>query len=122
MKHHCFAKLCGAGLEFSDVYTALGAEVTFIEALDNLMPGFDREIARFAERKLISQRPVDYHTGVLASKVTPGVPGVKPAEVDLMDVHTKEHVDTLELDAVLVATGRAPFTQGERAHGSFCIR
>merc|ERR1712157_156224 len=32
------------GLEFSDVYTALGSEVTFIEALPNLMPTFDREI------------------------------------------------------------------------------
>lgn len=37
------------GLEFSDVYTALGSEVTFIEALPNLMPTFDREIAKQAE-------------------------------------------------------------------------
>lgn len=41
------------GLEFSDVYTALGSEVTFIEAVDNLMPGFDREIARLGQRLLI---------------------------------------------------------------------
>ena len=34
------------GLEFSDVYTALGSEVTFIEAVDKIMPGFDNEIAR----------------------------------------------------------------------------
>ena len=33
------------GLEFSDVYTALGSEVTFIEAMDTLMPTFDKEIA-----------------------------------------------------------------------------
>merc|ERR1719321_862009 len=31
------------GLEFSDVYTALGSEVTFIEAMDKMMPGFDGE-------------------------------------------------------------------------------
>ena len=37
------------GLEFSDVYTALGSEVTFIEALPNIMPGFDREIAETCE-------------------------------------------------------------------------
>ncbi len=60
------------GLEFSDVYTALGSEVTFIEALDNLMPGFDREIAKLAQRLLIQSRPIDYHTGVIATKVTPG--------------------------------------------------
>lgn len=34
------------GLEFSDVYTALGSEVTFVEAMPNIMPGFDSEIAK----------------------------------------------------------------------------
>jgi dihydrolipoamide dehydrogenase len=34
------------GLEFSDVYTALGSEVTFVEAMPNIMPGFDTEIAK----------------------------------------------------------------------------
>jgi dihydrolipoamide dehydrogenase len=34
------------GLEFSDVYTALGCEVTFVEAMPNIMPGFDKEIAK----------------------------------------------------------------------------
>ncbi|WVZ96565.1 hypothetical protein U9M48_042187 [Paspalum notatum var. saurae] len=72
------------GLEFSDVYTALGSEVTFVEALDQLMPGFDPEIAKLAQRVLINPRKIDYHTGVFASKV----------------------------DAALIATGRAPFTKG----------
>lgn len=63
------------GLEFSDVYTALGCEVTFVEAMPNIMPGFDKEIARLAERVLIKPRAIDYVTGVIASKVTPGVPG-----------------------------------------------
>lgn len=42
---------------------------------------------------------------------TAGVPGVEPVKVELTDFKTKELVDTLEVDAVLVATGRAPFTQ-----------
>jgi len=46
-------------LEFSDVYTALGSEVTFIEALPELLPTFDREIAKLAERLLIRDRPID---------------------------------------------------------------
>ena len=100
------------GLEFSDVYTALGSSVTFIEALDRIMPGFDTEIAKMAQRLLITPRNIDYHTGVFASKVTPGVPGVKPVMVELIDAKTKAHVETLELDAVLVATGRAPYTAG----------
>eukprot|EP00747_Dinoflagellata_sp_TGD_P155579 gnl/TRDRNA2_/TRDRNA2_177594_c0_seq1.p1 gnl/TRDRNA2_/TRDRNA2_177594_c0~~gnl/TRDRNA2_/TRDRNA2_177594_c0_seq1.p1 ORF type:complete len:621 (-),score=143.74 gnl/TRDRNA2_/TRDRNA2_177594_c0_seq1:411-2273(-) len=100
------------GLEFSDVYTALGSEVSFVEALDNIMPGFDREVARLAERVLIKPRKIEYFTGVFATKVTPGIPGKQPVQIELTDAKTKEVVDTLEPDAVLVATGRAPFTEG----------
>lgn len=60
------------GLEFSDVYTALGSSVTFIEALDRIMPGFDLEIAKLAQRVLIQPRNIDYHTGVLAAKARSG--------------------------------------------------
>lgn len=98
------------GLEFSDVYTALGSEVTFIEALPNIMPTFDREIAKQAERLLIRERPIDYRTGVFASEVTPGIPGVKPVTIKMIDAKTKEHVETLEVDAAMVATGRVPNT------------
>ncbi|AEE75888.1 unnamed protein product [Arabidopsis thaliana] len=99
------------GLEFSDVYTALGSEVTFIEALDQLMPGFDPEISKLAQRVLINPRKIDYHTGVFASKITPARDG-KPVLIELIDAKTKEPKDTLEVDAALIATGRAPFTNG----------
>eukprot|EP00617_Octactis_speculum_P002387 CAMPEP_0185780032 /NCGR_PEP_ID=MMETSP1174-20130828/97788_1 /TAXON_ID=35687 /ORGANISM="Dictyocha speculum, Strain CCMP1381" /LENGTH=480 /DNA_ID=CAMNT_0028469419 /DNA_START=164 /DNA_END=1606 /DNA_ORIENTATION=- len=99
------------GLEFSDVYTALGSEVTFIEALPDLMPGFDREIAKLAERILIKPRKIDYRLGVFASEVTPGIPGVKPVTIKMIDAETKEHVETLEVDACMVATGRIPNTK-----------
>ncbi|PQP93007.1 dihydrolipoyl dehydrogenase 1 chloroplastic [Prunus yedoensis var. nudiflora] len=99
------------GLEFSDVYTALGSEVTFIEALDQLMPGFDPEIGKLAQRVLINPRKIDYQTGVFASKITPAKDG-KPVTIELIDAKTKEPKDTLEVDAALIATGRAPFTQG----------
>ncbi|PUZ56641.1 hypothetical protein GQ55_5G342600 [Panicum hallii var. hallii] len=99
------------GLEFSDVYTALGSEVTFVEALDQLMPGFDPEIGKLAQRILINPRKIDYHTGVFASKITPAKDG-KPVLIELIDAKTKEHKETLEVDAALIATGRAPFTKG----------
>ncbi|KAI4311094.1 hypothetical protein MLD38_036021 [Melastoma candidum] len=99
------------GLEFSDVYTALGSEVTFVEALDQLMPGFDPEIGKLAQRILINPRNIDYHTGVFASKITPARDG-KPVMIELIDAKTKEPKDTLEVDAALIATGRAPFTNG----------
>lgn len=100
------------GLEFSDVYTALGSEVTFIEAVDKIMPGFDNEIARMAQRTLITPRNIDFRTGVLATSVKQGIPGIKPVEIELTDFKTKEKVDVMEVDACLVATGRVPFTQG----------
>ncbi|MEL6327932.1 MAG: FAD-dependent oxidoreductase, partial [Cyanobacteria bacterium J06626_23] len=49
------------GLEFSDVYTALGSEVSMIEALPQLMPTFDPDIAKVAERVLIKPRDIDTH-------------------------------------------------------------
>lgn len=95
------------GLEFSDVYTALGCEVTMIEALDNLMPGFDAEIAKIAQRNLIAPRDIETYTGVFATKITPGA----PVTIELTDAKTKKVVEVLEVDACLVATGRIPATK-----------
>lgn len=89
------------GLEFSDIYTALGCEVTMIEALDVLMPGFDPDIAKLAERILIKPRDIETKVAVRAKKVTPGNPVV--IELDSGEI--------LEVDACLVATGRVPATK-----------
>jgi dihydrolipoamide dehydrogenase len=99
------------GLEFSDIYTALGSEVTFIEAMPNMMPTFDREIARLADRILIKTRPIDSRTNVFASEVIPGIPGKKPVIIKTVDATTKQPVETLEVDACMIATGRIPNTQ-----------
>jgi dihydrolipoamide dehydrogenase len=95
------------GLEFSDVYTALGSEVTMIEALDQLMPTFDPDIAKIAQRVLIAPRDIETHVGKLALKVTPG----SPVLIELADTKTKKVVEVLEVDACLVATGRIPATK-----------
>jgi dihydrolipoamide dehydrogenase len=95
------------GLEFSDVYSALGCEITMIEALDQLMPGFDRDIAKLAERVLISARDIETYVGIYAKKVIPGSPVV----IELANFKTKEDVGVIEVDACLVATGRIPATQ-----------
>jgi dihydrolipoamide dehydrogenase len=95
------------GLEFSDVYTALGSEVTMIEAMDRLMPTFDPDIAKIAQRVLIDPRDVETRVGLIAQKVTPGSPVV----IELADPKTKEVVETIEVDACLVATGRVPATK-----------
>ncbi len=101
-EHICIIGSGYIGLEFSDVYTALGSRVTIIEALDRLMPGFDPDIARLATRLLIKPRNIETKVGVLAKKVTPGTPVT-------VELATGE---VLHPDAVLVATGRVPDTIG----------
>ncbi|TVQ46209.1 MAG: dihydrolipoyl dehydrogenase [Gloeocapsa sp. DLM2.Bin57] len=95
------------GLEFADIYTALGSEITMIEALDNLMPTFDPDIAKIAERVLIKPRGIETYTGTLAKTVKPGSPVI----IELADAKTKEVKEVLEVDACLVATGRIPATK-----------
>ncbi|MCM1985225.1 dihydrolipoyl dehydrogenase [Lyngbya confervoides] len=95
------------GLEFADVYTALGSEVTMIEALDRLMPTFDPDIAKIAQRVLIDPRDIETKVGKLAMKVTPGSPVV----IELADAQTQKIEEILEVDACLVATGRIPATK-----------
>jgi dihydrolipoamide dehydrogenase len=95
------------GLEFSDIYTALGCEITMIEALDQLMPTFDPDIAKLAERVLITPRDIETKVGLLAKKIIPGSPVI----IELADFKTKEVVEILEVDACLVATGRVPVSK-----------
>ena len=92
------------GLEFADVYTALGCEVTMIEALENIMPTFDPDITKIAKKNLIQSRDIETKSNVFATKITPGC----PVNIELTDPQSKEIVETLEVDAVLVATGRSP--------------
>ncbi len=77
------------GLEFSDVYTALGSEVTMIEFFDQLMPGFDTDIAKLAKRILIDPRDIDARPSLLAKRIIPGSPVV----IELADAKTKEVVE-----------------------------
>jgi dihydrolipoamide dehydrogenase len=95
------------GLEFADIYSALGSEITMIEALDELMPTFDPDIAKIAERVLIKPRDIETYTGVFATKVIPG----SPVQIELTDAKTQEVIEVLEVDACLVATGRIPATK-----------
>ncbi|NJL85761.1 MAG: dihydrolipoyl dehydrogenase [Leptolyngbyaceae cyanobacterium SM1_1_3] len=95
------------GLEFSDIYTALGSEVTMIEALDRLMPTFDPDIAKMAQRVLINPRDIETKVGLMAKTVKPGSPVV----IELANPNTKEVSEVLEVDACLVATGRIPATK-----------
>lgn len=78
-----------------------------IEALDRVMPTFDPDIAKLAARRLIEGRDIETRAGLLARKVIPGC----PVKIELADMKTRELVETIEVDAVLVATGRVPVSK-----------
>ena len=75
-----------------------------IEALENIMPTFDPDITKIAKKNLIQSRDIDTKSNVFATKITPGC----PVKIELTDAKSKEIVENLEVDGVLVATGRSP--------------
>jgi dihydrolipoamide dehydrogenase len=99
------------GLELGSVWRRLGAKVTVIEFLDRILPGFDAEIAtRF--KKILEKQGFAFH---LASKVTHIARGVSGALVSVAAVDGQalgSSASEIDADAVLIATGRIPFTEG----------
>ena len=95
------------GLELGSVWRRLGADVLIVEFLDRILPGMDGEIAKSFQR-ILEKQGLRFN---LASKVT----GVERAAAGLkVKVEPSVGGDPamIEADAVLVAIGRAPYTEG----------
>ena len=95
------------GLELGSVWKRLGANVTVVEFLDQLLPGMDGEVRKEAA-KIFKKQGMALK---LSTKVTNvAVNGGKATvTVEPADGGAAE---TLEADAVLVAIGRRPNTDG----------
>jgi len=95
------------GLEMGSVWNRLGAEVTVIEFLDGIVPAVDRQIAK-EYQKLLKKQGFKFMLGhkVTESKVTDS--GVTLSVEPSAGGDTQE----LDVDVVLVSTGRRPFTEG----------
>jgi dihydrolipoamide dehydrogenase len=95
------------GLELGSVWRRLGAQVTAIEYLDRVLPGFDLEVAaRF--QKILEKQGFAFK---LSSKVT-GVAREGTGVVVSYASVDGATSDKIEADVVLIATGRIPYTQG----------
>ncbi|MCW2364858.1 dihydrolipoamide dehydrogenase [Sphingobium sp. B7D2B] len=95
------------GLELGSVWGRLGAKVTVIEYLDQILPGMDGEVRKEAA-KLFAKQGFDIRTG---TKVT-GV-AVKGGKASVtVEPAAGGTAETIEADTVLVAIGRRPNTQG----------
>ena len=95
------------GLELGSVWARLGARVTVIEYLDTILGGMDGEVAKQFQRMLAKQG-MEFRLG---AKVTGVARAGKGASVTFEPVKGGT-AETIEADAVLVATGRKPFTEG----------
>jgi dihydrolipoamide dehydrogenase len=95
------------GLELGSVWRRLGAEVTIVEFLDHILPGIDGEVAKQFHRMLQKQGL----TFKLSSKVSAVDSSGKTLKVKV-EPAAGGAAETLEADVVLVAIGRAPFTEG----------
>ena len=95
------------GLELGSVWKRLGAKVTVVEYLDQILPGMDGEI-RKESAKIFKKQGFEIKTGTKVTGVT--VKGKKALVA--VEPAAGGAAETIEADAVLVAIGRRPNTQG----------
>ena len=95
------------GLELGSVWRRLGAKVTVVEFLDQILPGFDGEV-RKESNKILKKQGLEFK---LSTKVT-GV-AVKGGKATLtVEPAAGGAAETIEADTVLVSIGRKPNTDG----------
>ena len=95
------------GLELGSVWRRLGAKVTVVEYLEQILPGFDGEVRKEAN-KIFKKQGMEYRLGAKVTGVT--VQGGK-ASVQVEPAKGGEG-ETIQADAVLVSIGRRPNTDG----------
>ena len=87
------------GIEFASFYRTLGAEVTVVEVLPQILPAEDAEIAAFA-RKSFEKQGIKIHTGAKVTKLEKTSDGVT-ASID----DGKGGTQTLAAERVISAVG-----------------
>jgi dihydrolipoamide dehydrogenase len=95
------------GLELGSVWRRLGAKVTCVEFLDQILPGMDGDVRKEAN-KIFKKQGIEFRLGTKVTKVD-----VKGDKATLtMEPAKGGAAETLEADCVLVSIGRRPNTDG----------
>jgi len=95
------------GLELGSVWRRLGAKVTVVEYLDQLLPGFDGDVRKEAQ-KIFKKQGFEFK---LSTKVT-GVAVNGESATLTVEPAAGGEAQTMEADVVLLAIGRKPNTDG----------
>ncbi|MGH9107675.1 MAG: dihydrolipoyl dehydrogenase [Acidimicrobiales bacterium] len=101
------------GCEFASMLSDMGVRVTVLEALPQILPGVDRDVAAVV-LKSFTRRGIDIHTGVVVKGHSPAADG----KATVVRYATGEGAEeTLEVEAVVVSVGRRPYSDGLIAPG-----
>ncbi len=93
------------GVEFASIFRSFGSEVTILELLPRLVPVEDEAVSAELQ-KAFKKRGI---TSLVGTKVTKAV--VKGDSVEI-EAETGGKTQTLNVEVLLVATGRGPVTTG----------
>ena len=99
------------GLELGSVWRRLGSEVTVLEALEQFLPIADGAVAKEALRHFKKQG-LDIKLGAKVQSAAAAGGAVDVVYADAQGEHK------LQVDKLVVAVGRKPFTQGLLAEGT----
>src|SRR5687768_5577208 len=95
------------GLELGSVWRRLGAKVTVVEFLDQILPGMDAEVRKEAN-KIFKKQGFELR---LSTKVTGATRNGDTVSLTVEPAKGGD-AETIEADAVLVSIGRRPNTEG----------
>lgn len=93
------------GLEFASIYSGFGSEVTVLEGADRLLPREDQDIASEI-RKALEEKGVSFLIGAALKSVEDN------GETARLHITYNGIDQTLNAEAVLIAAGRKPNTEG----------
>jgi len=93
------------GVEFACIFKRLGASVTLVEIMPQLLPGEDEEMASFLQH-LLEEDGVNILTNAQATKIDEKGDGIAAV------VSTRNGERKVTAQAILVAVGRVPRTDG----------
>ena len=100
------------GLELGITHRMLGAEVTIVEAMDSVLPIFDKELRRPLEL-FLKKNKIKVNTGVFAKGVEKLDSGKLTLNfIDKNNADDESKMQSVEADRVLVTVGRRPRSEG----------
>jgi dihydrolipoamide dehydrogenase len=88
------------GMEFASIFSAFGVDVKVVEYLDDILPGVDKEITKEL-RSIAKRERIQITTGAQVTEI-------KKGDNFSVTYIKDEKEDTLDVEKVLVATGREP--------------